>query len=524
MCDKFAMSSLQRTSIGEALYLGYPCSVDAGVDPVQTLNRYRSEYRYSSEFKNRLHDLFCHILNFPNSISHDELVRRSQRLRDWRGYATAQDSTMMLQDVEVVEQYIKELGFQMHPLNRFLKVINEVDNEHITDIRGFLTSVGQTVKFLYLSGHGLPETVALALTECPADNKTNKSVVWPWDLCRCYETMGKMPYEITSQAKKGDIVVFSSGFLTPEWVIDRIKESEGHGKRNTVIIVIDACFSGCWRDRIATKLKYCALRYAHILVQTSCNRNEVSYGDFFTPLFCWLQRNGKQFKDEASKWITRCYKNLRIEGQSPTFFDSKAQHNKISDPVVRHDCDDKSFYFFNNPYIFYNAASSMCLHRSRNLTRGIPSNRIYHFFNSIVNNLPKKPKIVSCKLNTMHKNGTPLALFLVEWHEQYYHLHLHFYRFDIMVVTGVTHVDVTKQSDKYRPYFIEVGEKNYINSKDHAIWKLIDSNQFANYFIKFMSDNKVNWNQRSSWNMKDTRPAGMIRSRCASLKIKLLTS
>ena len=203
MCDKFAMSRLQRTSIGETLYLGYPCSVDAGIDPIQTLNRYRSEYQgYSPEFKNRLHNLLCHILNFPNSISHDELVRRSQRLRNWRGYATAQDSTMMLQNVEVVEQYIKELGFLRHPLNRTLKVINEVDDEHITHICGFLTSVEQTVKFLYLSGHGLPETVALALTNCPADNETNKSVVWPWDLCRCYETMGKMPYEITSQAKR----------------------------------------------------------------------------------------------------------------------------------------------------------------------------------------------------------------------------------------------------------------------------------------------------------------------------------
>ena len=179
--------------------------------------------------------------------------------------------------------------------------------------------------------------------------------------------------------------------------------------------MIDACFSGCWRNRIFTKLQSYSLRYARILLQTSCNCDEVSYGDFFTPLFCWLQREGERVKMEARKRITREYKKLLIGKQSPTFFDSQAQHDQIQEPVVKHKCGGKYFYFFNNPDIFYDAAAIMSLIISRKLTRGIPSNKIKHFFQSIVNNSPIKPKIVSCKLKTLAGNGTPLAMFLVEW-------------------------------------------------------------------------------------------------------------
>ena len=277
----------EQTSEGMERYLGYPCSVNAGIDPVQELNRHQTEY---PEFQRKIRKLFCGILNLDDdSIGDDELDKEAQRLRDQWDYAPAQDHTMMHQDCTEIKEYIRALlipEFLMHGTNNWLTVINEVDDEHINDISGFLTDVGQTVRFLYLSGHGLPESVALCLADCPADDKTKRSAVWCWDLRRCFETMGKEPSEITKEAQKGDLVVFSSGFLTPEWVVDRIKESEEHKKYNTVIIVIDACFSGCWQTRIVTKLQSCKLRYARILVQTSCSCDEVSYGGFFTPLFC----------------------------------------------------------------------------------------------------------------------------------------------------------------------------------------------------------------------------------------------
>ena len=170
-----------------------------------------------------------------------------------RTHATAQDHTIMFHDVNVVVQCINDIlvprQFLIHAINDYLRVINEVGDEHITTIRGLLkhVDVGQRVRFLYLGGHGIPGSVASALAESPANDETNKSKVWHrWDLRWCLETMGKKPSEITKGAQKGDIVVFSSGFLTPEWVVDRIEESEAHKICNTVIIVVDACFSGCW--------------------------------------------------------------------------------------------------------------------------------------------------------------------------------------------------------------------------------------------------------------------------------------
>ena len=159
--------------------------MDAGINPVQMLNRYRD----SPDFQRKIHELFCRILDLGDGTSHDELVRKAQ---DRWGYATAQDHTMMFQDVNVVVQYINDIlvprQFLIHAINDYLRVINEVGDEHITTIRGLLkhVDVGQRVRFLYLSGHGIPGSVASALAESPANDETNKSKVWHrWDLRWC---------------------------------------------------------------------------------------------------------------------------------------------------------------------------------------------------------------------------------------------------------------------------------------------------------------------------------------------------
>ena len=91
-----------------------------------------------------------------------------------------------------------------------------------------------------------------------------------------------------------------------------------------------------------------------------------------------------------------------------------------------------------------------------------------------------------------------------------------------MVISKITHVDVTNQSDIYRTQFTETRNKEYINS-GHPVWVYINCEQFANYCQEFMEKQKVDWTKCSNWNMTDTKPSGMIRSRCANLKIKLLT-
>lgn len=510
-----------NSTIGQTLYFAYPCSVNVGIDPAEVVRETMLYFgQHPPEIRREIRTSLCRLCSCDDTISDDELVRKAEGLRGTRqwDYATAQDRTMMFQDVTMIEEYVENFletaQFIRHGINNFpccLKVINEVDDEHIGDLGGFLSTVQYTVKFLYLCGHGLSPSIASSLANSPADNETKRSAVWRWELRNCQKTMGKKPLEITTNAKAGDIVVFSSGLLTPEWVIHKIRDSESQRRHNTVIIVIDACFSGCWRNRIITELQKSRLRYARILIQTSCGDTEPSYGDLFTPLFCWLQHNGNVVMSE--NWHL-------FRQQSPTFFDSQGEQN--NQPVVKHEFGGKDFYFFNDPRVFHNAVAFECSRRNVALERGIPQNEIYNFFNSIYINSPDKPTIVSCRLKTI-ENGTPMALFLVEWHEKFYHLHIHFYDFGCMEISGVTHVNVTKQSDIYRLHFTEteLKDKEYIGHYSH-VWQLIDNEKFANYCKKFMEEQKVNWTKRSSWNMEDTKPSGMIRSRCATLEITLL--
>ena len=523
---------------GRTLYLAYPCSVDAGIDPVLVIKVIRQNSRYQdNEIRRKtIYKSLCHMCNCNDSIKPKELIKKARGMRTLWGYATAQDRTMMGEDAEKVETYVRskllpapEPQFIEHPFNIMgnrigSRVISEVDNERISDLRGYLIDGQGSVKFLYLSGHGLSPSIASSLANCPADDETSKSAIWPWDLRRCMETMEKTPSEITREAKTGDIVVFSSGLLTPEWVIDRIRDSESHARQNTIIIVVDSCYSGMWRNRIITELQNSTktkLKYARIILQTSCSHNEVSYGDLFTPLFCWLQHWGETIRRNGG--VSAPQNSYLFRQQSPTFYDSIAQQsmNQMSVNVIKYQFGSKNFYFFNDSRIFYKAVALMCSHRDRRLVRGIPTDSIREFFNSIYANLPKKPKIISCKLKTI-RNRTPMALFLVEWKNSFYHLHLHFKSFNYMVISKITHVDVTKQSDIYRTQFTETGNKEYINS-GHPVWVYIDCEQFANYCKEFMEKQKVYWTKRSNWNMTDTKPSGMIRSRCANLKIKLLT-
>ena len=206
----------------------------SGIDPVLVIKVIGGNSRYQdNEIRRKIYKSLCHICDCNENTKPAELMKKAQGMRTSWGYATAQDHTMMGEDVEKVEMYVRskllegvapELPFIEHPFNamgNYMKsrVISEVDNEHIGDLRDYLTNGQGSVKFLYLSGHGLSPLIASSFANCPADDKTNKSAIWPWDLRRCMETMMKTPSEITREPKTGDIVVFSSGLLTPEWII-----------------------------------------------------------------------------------------------------------------------------------------------------------------------------------------------------------------------------------------------------------------------------------------------------------------
>ena len=89
---------------------------------------------------------------------------------------------------------------------------------------------------------------------------------------------------MTRNTQKGNTVVFSSGLLTPEWVIERLRcceedlTSQAKVVQNIIVIVIDACYSGTytWKTRMQQHLNNDPLKFTCVILQMSCGEDEVS--------------------------------------------------------------------------------------------------------------------------------------------------------------------------------------------------------------------------------------------------------
>ena len=513
-----------------SFYLGYPCSVDAGVDPVSytkmIIARINSKQASGEgEAAQILREDLCKLIPGCDTSSNDEqLIANAKELRESWDHAVHEDKTMMKDDMDNVAKFSKGMSFTEHGVNKDLKVmvITEFLDEHITHVKEFL-SLNDTDRFLYLCGHGLSKDVARELRDNPADNKTKKSIVWPWKLCSCEDRMNRLPSKITGNARKGDIVVFSSGLLTPEWVVEKLRECERQqgSVQNTIVIVIDACYSGKWKTRIESCLTNNGpLQHTRVILQTSCGKDEVSYGSCFTPVFCVLQDRGTRTE------LQRLYEKDKgaMEGielfndQTPTFYDSTATNTSCSRlPNSFYLIHDVKFFKFCRKYL---------ARQHWEASRGIDSKEYKDFFTSFSPSSSTKPKptILCFKLKHMRKNGSPLAFFLIEWESKKYHIHLHFngFRPGDMQLTGISHVDVTDSTSdsKWQCQYTEdpKDNKKYINSKDdHDAWhKHVQPNKasLVGYFKKF-ADNHVKWDDENSWYMSKALPTDLIRSRSA---------
>ena len=335
---------------------------------------------------------------------------------------------------------------------------------------------------------------------------------------------------MTSKAQKGDIVVFSIGFLTPEWVTEILKNyekdltSQKEVVQNTIVIVIDACYSGTWKTRMQQCLNAKPLDFTRIILQTSCGEDEVSYGYYFMPVFCALQ------DPKTRTEVMEAYKNNpdSLQGktdelsdctpQTPTIYDSSGASNGNELPV----CHCESLWFINNSNFLtfchkYLAIASL----EEAIAREIPDDELDSFFKSFGSR--EFPEICCLKLKR-HSSGTLQAFFLMEWDEQFYHLHLHFDSFDRMQLTGVSLVQVTEGHiyiDRYWYGYAEIDDhdaKVRINdSVNKAKWELVKRNKenMIAHCRKFVEQKtKKRWDKREDWRMQHAIPR-LIRSRSA---------
>ena len=415
----------------------YPCSVDAGVAPLEfAMFLYDRGMRNPAEKDCRMKEL-CGILNCKkedltskdvvkeyalflkdpvkfagkfwaqlNSKSPAQKDRHMKKLarllhcepkdltnaesvmehavslsRKW-GYKVRIDKSKMGSDMGIVLRYpwtpdIRRPRFDTdydHETGEAIlsednNVVCEAGDEHISEIRGFLTTFAHAkdneVQVLYLIGHGLKEEAAKRLNEEAAKQEAakqlNTSTVedckcssWRWPLYNCYVEdpgIGKPAIKVLKDAKKGDLIVFYSGFLSPEWVVERLNDESSRdrcrtSKKRNIVIVVDSCYSGTWKTVMSSQLK---LEHTRVLLQTACGPDETSRGGVFTPLFHDLQ-------NADTEAVKKCdsYKKLP---QSPTFYDSESVGDDIDIPFAEKDVNGVRFRFFNQPEFFHKFAS-----------------------------------------------------------------------------------------------------------------------------------------------------------------------
>ena len=431
------------------------------------------------------------------------------------------------------------------------QVIDKIGFERIPDIREVLTHThGNKLTMLYIIGHGLNEKTARNVRE------TGK---WKWELVSCMQRNGinKFSDDVKRDARRGDIVVFSSGFLPPQWIVDRLRERDYRGVKSTVVIIVDSCLSGVWKETISDSMP---LEHTRVIVQTACGPGQESYGGIFSPSFYALQGATAEYIDQV-KSIP--YDDSEAVLQTPTFYDSDNLQNDDT-PYAEVDVSGTKLRFFTDGKFF----EKFCDKAFYDNARGIPDGDLRPFFESFTgeeaNNILcyklkhysppcpcRKPK-ASCQCKD-RPDGQPMALVLVQWHPPgrdvlYYHLHLHFDRFctckrphtctrGCMNLMSVTHLRVIKPNrplGKYKYYCAEdlLKNPNYPNKKelmdetlkaeilkgDMRIWSFFKSRLVQKCIDLVESVGEDNWYDRDCWRMSEAKPKNVIRSRTAVLQ------
>ena len=326
----------------QTLILAYPCSVDSGVDPVKyCLEIYDRALNHPDQSNNRYFDGLCKRLDCERDelTSKEEVKKLANNLVKKWGHTKAIDKTNMEADFDKI--YKSQL--ESFSCRHNSQVITELGDQHVSDIRTFLGNPLYSVPVLFIIGHALSKGMAEKLRDNPPGNDY-KSSCWRWPLYDCQDSLCKAPKEVTEGAAKGDIVVFSSGLLSPNWVVDQLRMRERQSVKSTVVIIIDACFSGVWKVKISELLRRSPLRYTRVLLQTSSSANEPSYGRVFTPAFYDLQ-------NAHPSTIKKTYPESQCCVQNPLFYDSECL-TEHSEPVVEVKINNLHFRFFNRPESF----------------------------------------------------------------------------------------------------------------------------------------------------------------------------
>ncbi len=309
----------------------YPCSVDSGVTSLEMLQYIETLYNITKKYRNEVYakkiiEVIPELKDVDEVFAMEwgklkEMFLQSAMGKFYREVETFPiDLTMMRQDYDMFTSFLECSLYYKH-------FIDELPNTQLGNLSGFLQGAcnADKVRILCIIGHGLSQQQAEKLNENPpefdntdcTDSSKMKSCHWKWSLIFCNDNdglgKGYTARSVCVDAKKGDVVVFSSGFLTPEWIVEQLRKRERGKIPLKLVLLVDSCYSGEWTKRIADLLEHRKLNYTRLVVQMSCADDESSYGQCFIPYWCAMQnvQGDQQFSDET----------LNCK-QTPTLYDS----------------------------------------------------------------------------------------------------------------------------------------------------------------------------------------------------------
>ena len=488
--------------------------------------------------------LYCKTYNQLSDITATDLEtqikERKQALELKFMHTKYEDKTSMLKDWEHIKSYADNKNF-FQQLTRRVRVgfVDEADNYRIINLQGFLTSNFYPLSILCLIGHGVTADHAKTLRNAQVDEKL-VSPAWNWRLDRC-STFGEgyTPQKMCQDVKKGDLAVFHCGFLTPQWVLEQLKQREKKKKTTTLILLIDSCFSGTWIEQFEQFEQLDNLEYTRVIIQTACTKEEVSFGQYFLPLWVKLQEPGSGLPLEEASQEEIPF----IQQQHPSFHISHRQDlepTKLPSGCVKVEIEGKTFKFFDNGDYFHKLSlQSYKLADHSCMSRGIPQSDIPKLLEDFRGDLDSitflcfKLKIYKGEHGPPQYQKTPFGLLLIDWKHGdgivTLFLHLHFNEFASPLKLGrLSNIYVVPKD------IIVVGqikcileyEEDLTDKKDQILLNDDDKDCIASKFTQFVSKYKGDphtWCfDKGLWNMTQAEPYPWIRSRSAILESILM--
>ncbi len=293
----------------------YPCSVDNGVGGEHLLSYIKKKYVHNgrvesySKWEHLVPDIGDKVIKGWDEVK-IEIERSDRYTKLCEGKTNFVDKTSMKKDFDTfMNSSIVSEQTELHP---YADVITELHNTQLKSLSQFLQEKSDEIKILCLIGHGISEEIARLISETPPDydgtsctvpseaNMTNPFVYWPLINCDGKEGLGEgyTAKSVCKNAKKGDIGVFASGFLTPEWIIEQLRKREANPVNgslpSTLVLLVDSCYSGVWIDRIRSTLGKEKLNNTRVVVQTSCKADKTCQGECFIPPWVELQKSKKE--------------------------------------------------------------------------------------------------------------------------------------------------------------------------------------------------------------------------------------